>query len=127
MAGKGSKPGERRGGRQPGTQNKATADVKAAAQIYGPAAVTRLAELAGLVDGKSPAQSEQAQVAACRDILDRAYGKAPQAVTVDPGDKAIDFMRELLTLVDGKSRGLPATSIYSGSSSPTTVPLATEH
>src|SRR6202158_1828433 len=69
MAGRGSKPGKRRGGRQAGTPNKATADVKALAQSYGPEAVKELARLA------LNAQSEQARVAAIKEILDRAYGK----------------------------------------------------
>src|ERR1700730_11221459 len=69
MAGRGSRPGERRGGRQTGTPNKATADVKALAQSYAAAAVKELARLA------LNAQSEQARVAAIKEILDRAYGK----------------------------------------------------
>jgi hypothetical protein len=43
MAGGGSKPGERRGGRPKGGLNKATADVKAVAQIYTEEAVNALA------------------------------------------------------------------------------------
>ena len=35
----GAKPGERRGGRQKGTPNKATADIKALAQKYTPEAL----------------------------------------------------------------------------------------
>ena len=69
MAGRGSRPGERRGGRQVGTPNRATADVKALAQSYAPEAVKELARLA------LNAQSEQARVAAIKEILDRAYGK----------------------------------------------------
>jgi hypothetical protein len=69
MAGRGSKPGKRRGGRQAGAPNKATADVKALAQSYAPEAVKQLARLA------LNAQSEQARVAAIKEILDRAYGK----------------------------------------------------
>lgn len=93
-------------GRKAGVPNKATADGKAAAQGYGAAAIVRLAELAGLVEGKPAAASEQAQVVACKEILDRGYGKLPQAVTVDPTDEAVDLMKDLLTLIDGQSRGL---------------------
>ncbi len=74
MAGKGSKPGERRGGRKKGTPNKATADVKAAAQQYTAEAVETLAHL------MRTAESEQARVAAIREILDRGHGKAAQAI-----------------------------------------------
>ena len=62
MAGRGSRPGERRGGRQTGTPNKATADVKALAQSYAPEAVKELARLA------LNAQSEQARVTAIKEF-----------------------------------------------------------
>lgn len=57
-------------GRPKGSLNKATADVKALARKHGPDAIGRLAYLA------TKAGSEQAQVAACKEILDRAYGKS---------------------------------------------------
>lgn len=79
------KPGERSVGRAVGTPNKATAEVKALAREYGPAAIVKLAALAGLVfgdDGKPAgmAEAETAQVAANKEILDRAYGKSRQPV-----------------------------------------------
>jgi hypothetical protein len=57
------------------TPNKATADVKALAREHGPAAIQELARLA------AEAMSEQARVAAIKELLDRGYGRAPQAVT----------------------------------------------
>ena len=77
MAGRGSKPGERRGGRQKGTPNKATAEIREIARQHGAAAVERLAYL------MTRAESEQAQVAACKELLDRAYGKPAQAIVGD--------------------------------------------
>lgn len=77
-------PRPKTGGRRAGTPNKATADIKAVARIHGPAAITRLAELAGLVQGQLPAGSEQAQVSAAKELLDRGYGKATQLVGGDP-------------------------------------------
>ena len=81
---RGAKPGEYRGGRQKGTPNKATAEVKLAitelAKTHAPAALRTLAKLA------ESAESEQARVAACREILDRAYGRPAQAVTLAGGD-----------------------------------------
>ena len=62
-------------GRQAGVPNKATADVKALAREHGPAAIQELARLA------TEAMSEQARVAAIKELLDRGYGRAPQAVT----------------------------------------------
>jgi hypothetical protein len=73
----GSKPGERRGGRQKGVPNKATADIKALAQQYAPEAVAELARLA------LNAESEPARVAAIKELLDRGFGKATQAVDLN--------------------------------------------
>ncbi len=67
---RGSRPGEHRGGRKAGTPNHATAEVKALARQHGPAAITELARLS------SEAESEQARVAAIKELLDRAYGKS---------------------------------------------------
>ena len=77
---RGSKPGEHRGGRKKGKPNKATVEIKGLAQQWGPAAIEKLAEMAGLMtspDAK-PAESEQAKVAAVKELLDRGYGKATQ-------------------------------------------------
>lgn len=73
MAGGGSKPGERRGGRKKGTPNKVTADVRELAQSYGPKA---LEVLASIMEGED--QPPAARVSAAKEILDRAYGKSPQ-------------------------------------------------
>lgn len=83
---RGSKPGERRGGRKKGTPNKVTADVRELAQKYGPDAVEALASI--FKDEKQPAA---ARVSAAKEILDRAYGKAPQPVAVQPADFATIF------------------------------------
>lgn len=72
--------GVKTGGRKAGTPNKATADVKALAGQYGAAAIERLAVL------MAKAESEAAQVAACKEILDRAYGKSAQPLTGDPNN-----------------------------------------
>jgi hypothetical protein len=54
--------------------NTSIKDVKALAGKYGPEAIAELARLA------LHAESEQARVAACKEILDRAYGKATTTV-----------------------------------------------
>lgn len=83
----GASPGERRGGRDKGTPNKATKDVRALALLHGPAAIRKAARLAGLVDGGiGEAESEQTQLAAISLILDRAYGKPSQSHIVQ-GDE----------------------------------------
>lgn len=58
------------GGRVAGQPNHATAQVKALAKKHGPAAIARLAHL------MVKAESEQAQVGAAKELLDRAYGKS---------------------------------------------------
>jgi len=74
MPGGGSKRGERRGGRTAGTPNKATAEVRAYAGEYTKAAID------GLVKVARSSKSDQAKVAAWREILDRAVGRPAQAV-----------------------------------------------
>ena len=57
-----------------------TAKLREIAAEYGPAAVAKLAAMAGL-DGTPGAESEQAQLGALRELLDRGYGRPPQAIT----------------------------------------------
>jgi hypothetical protein len=64
--------GVRYGGRAKGTPNKATADIKALAQEHAPKAIAELARLVGA------AESEQARVAAIKELLDRGYGRPVQ-------------------------------------------------
>ena len=73
-SGRGSKPGERRGGRAKGVPNKATADIKALAGQYAPDVIKELARLA------LEAESEAARVAAGKEVLDRVYGKSTASV-----------------------------------------------
>lgn len=72
---RGAAPGERRGGRQKGTPNKITADIKALAQVHGQAAIDTLVGIMSDVEAH-PAS----RVAAAKEIIDRGYGKAVQAV-----------------------------------------------
>ena len=77
----GKRPGA---GRKPGTPNalktSEVREVKDLAQQHAAGAIERLAFLA------QKAESEAASVAACNAILDRAYGKAPQAVAGEGGE-----------------------------------------
>ena len=76
MAGGGSEPGERRGGRQKGTPNKATAEVRELALEYGPDAIRELARLS------MEAASETARISAIGMLLDRGYGRALPSRTI---------------------------------------------
>ena len=75
---RGAKPGERRGGRKAGTPNKVTAEIKALAAEHAPAIIKELVRLA------TKAKNEATRVAAGKELLDRAFGKAPQALVGDP-------------------------------------------
>lgn len=77
----GSKPGERRGGRKPGVPNKATAEIKSLAQQWGPQAIATLAEIMTSAEHASPAR-----VAAAKELIDRGYGKAVQALEMSGPD-----------------------------------------
>ena len=65
-------PKVKTGGRQKGTPNKITADLKKLAGIHGPEAVTAILQLA------RSAENEQTRLAAWRELLDRGYGKPAQ-------------------------------------------------
>ena len=79
MAGKGSAPGERRGGRQKGTPNKVTLEIRDLARSYGPAAIAELARLAGLSKAAG-SENESTRVMAIKELIDRGYGKATQVI-----------------------------------------------
>jgi len=65
--------GTRIGGRQKGTPNKATADLKAIAKSMEPEATKRLALLL-------KSENETVALGAIREVYDRAFGKATQHI-----------------------------------------------
>lgn len=71
------------GGRRKGSRNKATADVKAAAQKYTTEALATLAEI------MRKGESEPARVASAKELLDRGHGKSPQPQTGEGGEGPI--------------------------------------
>ncbi|MGA7329343.1 MAG: hypothetical protein WBX25_33890 [Rhodomicrobium sp.] len=81
------KPGDPRAGRKPGVPNKATAGIKAAAQLYGEEAIEKLA---ALMRGNNPEVAPKA----CNAHLDRAYGKPAQTIA---GDSPIEEAAHLAT------------------------------
>lgn len=83
---RGSKPGERRGGRVKGTPNKATASIRDIAREYTQEAVEALV---GVLRDDSPA----ARVAAAKELLDRGYGKATTVLAGDEDGGAIRITR----------------------------------
>ena len=104
--------GKKTGGRARGVPNKATAEIKNVARIYGPNAVKALAIMSGLAkaDKSLPdvrlAESEQARVGAIKEILDRGYGKAAQPLTGEDGGPI--GIEHLIPAIAGKTRRLPS-------------------
>ena len=68
--------GTKTGGRSKGTPNKITAEIRSLALVEGPTAFAHLVKLS------TSAESEAVRLAACREILDRAYGKPQQSIAV---------------------------------------------
>ena len=99
---RGSKPGERRGGRKVGTPNKSTADIKAIAGKHGPEAIAEAVRI------MKESESDQARMAAIKEILDRAYGKAPQAIIGGGEDDAP--VKTIMEIVWGGMKGLSDTA-----------------
>jgi hypothetical protein len=75
MSGGGSKPGERRGGRQAGTPNKVTAELAGLARVHTAEALATLVRIAN--DPDAPAA---ARISAANSVLDRGHGKPRQAL-----------------------------------------------
>ncbi len=67
------------GGRKKGSRNKATADVKAAAQKYTQDAIDTLAGI------MRAGETDAARVAAAKELLDRGHGKSAQPQTGEGG------------------------------------------
>jgi hypothetical protein len=104
MARGGSKPGERRGGRQKGTPNKSNADLRAIIDaVADPEAL--VAELARLA---REAEREETRVAAISQLLDRRYGRPTQAaavaVTLPEADATNDILEKLARLAEGAAQ-----------------------
>lgn len=100
----GSKPGERRGGRQKGTPNRASADLRAIIDaVVDPEAL--VAELARLA---REAEREETRVAAIGQLLDRRYGRPTQAaavaVTLPEADATDDILEKLARLAEGAAQ-----------------------
>jgi hypothetical protein len=84
-------------GRKKGSPNKVTAEIKKIAQEHGPDALKELLRI--MKNGTS----EQARIAAAKEVLDRAYGKPVQALVADPNEPPIrPYDRIEFVIVDPK-------------------------
>lgn len=90
MGKRGPKPGQRFGGRKKGTPNKATADIKAIAGKHGPEAIKEAVRI------MKESSSDQARIAAANLILDRAYGKAAQAIVGSDDEAPVKTIMEIV-------------------------------
>lgn len=86
--------GKKTGGRKKGTTNKNKLAPKEMLAQYGPEALKKLAEKAGLVEGVMPALDEGHQIMCLRDICDRAFGK-PTQPTADVTASHEEKLKEL--------------------------------
>ena len=78
------------------TPNKASRDIKGLAQEHGAALIKRLAEIA-----MNPSSPEAAQIAACKELLDRGYGRPPQAIE---GTEDGPPIKQVIQIVTGVPR-----------------------
>lgn len=86
---RGSKPGERRGGRTKNTPNKVTATLKEIARRYTDEAMEALI---GVVRST---ESDAARVSAIKEILDRGYGRASTVLSGDEDGGPIKLAGEI--------------------------------
>lgn len=82
--------GTRIGGRKKGTPNKGTENIRILARAHTPEMLKELVRLA------TKAESEQARVSAIKEVLDRAYGKAPQAIVGDEDGPPVKTVMEIV-------------------------------
>lgn len=91
--------GAKTGGRQKGTPNKATAEVRALAQEWGEQAISTLGDIMTNNDS-----SEQARIAAARELLDRGYGKPRQNMELNAAFRGASLV-DALKLLNGREEG----------------------
>jgi hypothetical protein len=99
------KDGKKTGGRKKGVLNKSTQDIKVLASEYGLAVITELARLA------TDAVNEQTRVSACKEILDRIYGRPSQSIeqTIDTSIVKepltdLELARQMIFFIDKTGR-----------------------
>jgi hypothetical protein len=92
-----ARPGPKKGsprvpgsGRKVGTLNHATRDIKALAQLHGPAAIAQLVGLMKQTDNPTVAR------AAASELLDRGYGRPAQTIEAvgNTGPREVVISRE---------------------------------
>lgn len=87
--------GNKAGGRPKGSRNKTTIEIRQAAQKYSDDALKALFTVV------TKSNSDTAKISAAREILDRAYGRSPQALTGADGGAMEMVARIERVFVDG--------------------------
>jgi hypothetical protein len=77
------------GGRQKGTPNKSTAEIRTLARQYGPEAIATLVRLMRQRDDL------KVRLAAAKELLDRAYGRGTEVVKGFNTDAVVERMKRL--------------------------------
>jgi hypothetical protein len=95
---RGSRPGERRGGRKRGTPNRISTEIRDAARRYGREALQLHVKL------MRASKNEDVRQRSANVILDRAYGKPAQSLSTEDDNPLQLLMQHL----EGTSRGLPS-------------------
>ena len=83
--------GKKFGGREKGTPNKSTAEIREIAQMYGADAIKGIADIA-----LNPKTAVPIRLAAWKELLDRGYGRAMQTIAGDPTAPIIHEIRHLI-------------------------------
>jgi hypothetical protein len=100
----------------PNGRPKVTLEIQNLARQHGPAGIALLAEMAGLVPGKAPAEAEAVRVACVKELLDRAYGRAPLILEGDADQPHV--IRYEFRWADAKTNTIPGEDI-----SPVAAPI----
>ena len=87
------------GGRKAGTPNKSTGEIKSTAQAFGQEAFETVIDIMRSKDAPL-----QVKLAAAREALDRAYGKAPQAIG---GADDMPPLKAVIQVLTGVPRDAP--------------------
>ena len=76
----------------PSGRPKVVLEIRDLAREFGPAGITKLAEMAGLAPGM-PAEAEAVRLGALKELLDRGFGRATQPLAGDSDAPAlqVDF------------------------------------
>jgi hypothetical protein len=96
----------------PGGRSKTQVDIQALARQHGPAAIAALAQAL-------KSRNERVRVAAAAILLDRGYGRAPQALTIEGEQSSVHLhwiaakeIASSLPLIDAKPEPVDTKTLH---------------